>query len=165
MVPCSDVTQPRLCPDQQHDAEHGCSGLRATYTSFLWGTLFSNIFILRREVDIYHQSCASKSAHILGNKNKTTHRWFLWIKILASSISMALHPCALVPDMSQWQMLQRKAFLSCISHQHIHLCKIITIVFKWWTQWPVLPLSFPSFVPSLFLHIDFLFFSHGGDWD
>lgn len=50
MVPCGDVTQPRLHPDQQHDAEHGCSGLRAAYTSFPWGTLFSNIFILRREL-------------------------------------------------------------------------------------------------------------------
>lgn len=36
---------------------------------------------------------------------------------------------------------------------------------KGWIQWPVLPLPFPSFVPPLFLHIDFLFFSHRGDWD
>lgn len=58
-----------------------------------------------------------------------------------------------------------KAPLGLMSHWHSHIWKILTITLKGWIQWPVLPLPSPTSVPPLFLYINFLFYSDGGDWD
>lgn len=158
VAPCRDVAQPGTHPESSNRIQNSSPGHRpAPRTAhtffFLWDHFYFILF--------WKKSLASHISILWkGNPNQI---WFFYRKSFQPTLYLWLCiPVLWLPISLSGEYSRESLFGLYNTHPHK---QNNNNSLKGWIQWPVLPLPFPSFVPPLFLHINFLFFSHGGDWD